>query len=652
MGMIKLKKLFQPFKIGPLELPNRIIMIAVSTRYDFEESNRLANFYAERAKGGVGLIITGALQTLYPGRKTGASRINIYSDSDIPKLKQWVKAIHDNGGRAAAQLATYGYWSKKGTEGTAEEVGPSAVVLPREGIHPIFSLAEYLPPVRALTLEEIRMIEEAIGDAALRALEAGFDAVEIQCIGGNILHRFTNPFTNIRKDQYGGNVENRLRITTESIANVKQKVGNDFPIICRIPGLDMVPWGLGLSHWQEIAPYVEKAGVHALNVYPRWMESREPLPQMCVPRNAFVPLAEGIKQAVNIPVIAAVRINDPLDAEKILAAGKSDFIGMGRPLVADPDLPNKAKEGRLEDINLCTACCRCYDDVASDRFMCCSVNARAGREGEYTINRTKEAKKVFVIGGGPAGMEAARVAALRGHQVTLFEAKDKLGGQLLYAIVPPYKDEWNSTIRYFTTQLDKLHVKVRMNERCTGQEIEEGRPDVLIVATGATPLILDLPGIHGNHVVTALDVLADRKQIGQNVVIVGGGLTGCETAEFLAQKGKEVTILEMLPRIGADYGPMNRWVVIDRLIAAGIRLETGVKVEGINERGVKVIRSGLYPEFFEADSVVLAMGMVSNDEAARNLVGKVASVFKIGDAAKPASVTEAIESGFKIALQI
>lgn len=191
-----------------------------------------------------------------------------------------------------------------------------------------------------------------------------------------------------------------------------------------------------------------------------------------------------------------------------------------------------------------------------------------------------------------------------------------------------------------------------MNERCTGQEIEEGRPDVLIVATGATPLIPDLPGINGNNVVTALDVLADRKRIGQNVVIVGGGSTGCETAEFLAQKGKEVTILEMLPRIGADYGPMNRWVVIDRLIAAGIRLETGVKVEGINERGVKVIRSGLYPEFFEADSVVLAMGMVSDDEAARNLVGKVASVFKIGDAAKPASVTEAIESGFKIALQI
>jgi len=649
---MKLEKLFQPCKIGLLKIPNRIVMVAVTTRYDFEESDRLAKFYAARAKGGVGLITTGALQTLYPGRKTGASRVNIHSDKDIPKLKEWVKAIHDNGSKAAAQLATYGYWSKRGTEGTAEDVGPSAIVLPREGIHPVFSLAEYLPRPRALTVEEILMIQEAIGDAALRAREAGFDAIEIQCVGGNILHRFTNPFTNIREDQYGGNVENRVRMIAETIAKVKQKVGNDFPIICRIPGLDMVPWGLGLSRWQEIAPHIEKAGVHALSVYPRWMETREPLPQMCVPRNAFVYLAKGIKQVVHVPVIACVRINDPLDAEQIIATGQADLIGMGRPLVADPDLPNKAKEGRLEDINLCTACCRCYDDVASDKFMRCSVNARAGREGETIVKRAKKAKKVFIIGGGPAGMEAARVAALRGHQVTLFETKDKLGGQLLCAIVPPYKDEWNSTIRYLTTQLEKLHVEVRMNTRCTAKDVEEGKPDVVMVATGAMPLIPNLPGMNGDPVVTAVDVLTGRKQTSQNVVIVGGGSTGCETAEFLAQKGKQVTILEMLPRIGADYGPMNRWVVIDRLIAAGIRLETGVKVEAVTEKGVKVLRAGLYPEFFEADSVVLAMGMVSNDEAARTLGGKVASVFKIGDALKPASVAEAIESGFKISLQI
>lgn len=650
--MVKLEKLFQPSKIGPMALPNRIIMVAVTTRYDFEESNRLADFYAARARGGVGLIITGALQTIFPGRKTGAGRVNIYSDDDIPKLKQWVKAIHDNGAKAAAQLATYGYWSKKGAAGTAENVGPSEIVLPRENIHPLLSLAEYLPPDRALTLEEIIMIQDAIGDAAARARQAGFDAIELQCIGGNILHRFTNPFLNIRHDQYGGNIENRVRMITESLANIKKKVGDDFPIICRIAGTDPVPWGLELDHWKEIAGLLEKAGAHALNVYPKWFESREPLPHISVSRNAFVYLAEGIKQAVHIPVITNVRISDPVDAEQILASGKADMIGMARPLIADPDLPNKARQGQLDDIRFCTACCRCYDDVASDRFMSCSVNALAGREGRYAFTPAQKAKKVFISGGGPAGMEAARVATLRGHRVTLFEAKNQLGGQLHYANILPFKDEWNTTLRFLTTQLHKLNVKLVLNKTLTAAELKKSKPDVLIAATGAVPLIPDLPGIDADNVATAIDVLTGKTQTGHNVVIIGGGATGCETAEFLTQRGKRVTILEMRPRMGADYGPMNRWVVIDRLIEAGIRMETGVKAEAVTARGVKVIRAGLYSEFFEADSVVLALGMVSNDAAVRSLADEVPAFYKIGDAAKPAGFTEAIADGFKVGFQI
>jgi 2,4-dienoyl-CoA reductase (NADPH2) len=650
--MVKLERLFQPEKIGPLEIANRIIMTAVTTRYDFEESDRLSRFYAQRAKGGVGLIITGALQTIYPSRKTGAGRINLYDDSGIPKLKEWVKAIHDNGSKAAAQLATYNYWAKKGMEGTAESVGPSSVILPREGLHPNYSLAEYLPPDRELTVEEIGMIQEALASAAFRAREAGFDAVQFQCFAGNLFHRFTNPFLNRRTDRYGGNVENRMRFMTESIANIKKKAGDDFPIICRIAGMDPIPWGMGIEYWQEIAAILEKAGVHALEIYPRWHESREPSVQMCVPRNAFVHVAEGIKKAVTIPVIANVRINDPLDAEQILASGKADFIGMARPLIADPDLPNKAREGRIDEIRFCTACCRCYDDIFSDRFMSCAVNPQAGREREYAIQRAPKAKKVFILGGGPAGMEAARVAASRGHRVTLFEAKDKLGGQLLYAVIPPYKEEWKTTIGYLTTQLEKLKVQVKLKAAPTAEEIAEAKPDVVIIATGAIPHIPVWPGITGPNVVTAIDVLTGRKQTGQNVVIVGSGSTGCETAEFLAQKGKQVTILEMLPRIGADYGPTNRFAVIDRLVAAGIRLETGVKAEAITKTGVKIIRGGLYSEFFEADSVVLTVGMVPDDAFARTLEGKVSSVFKIGDATKPAGVKEAMESAFRIALQI
>jgi 2,4-dienoyl-CoA reductase (NADPH2) len=650
--MIKLEKLFQPAKIGSLEIANRIIMTAVSTRYDFEESDRLSRFYAQRAKGGVGLIITGALQTIYPGRKTGTGRISLYNDSGIPKLKEWVKAIHDNGSRAAAQLATYNYWSKKGTEGTAESVGPSRVVLPKEGIHPMYSLAEYLPPDRELTLEEIGMIEEALAAAALRARKAGFDAIEFQCFGGNLFHRFTNPFLNRRTDQYGGNVENRLRFMTESIASIKKKAGDDLPIICRIAGMDPVPWGMGLEYWQEIAVILQKAGVHALNIYPRWHESREPAVQMCVPRNAFVHVAEGIKKVVTIPVITNARIVDPRDAEQILATGKADFIGMARPLIADPDLPGKAREGRIDEIRFCTACCRCYDDYFSDRFVSCSVNPQAGMEREYAIQRAPIAKKVLILGGGPAGMEAARVAALRGHRVTLFEAADKLGGQLVYGVVPPHKEEWKTTVAYLTAQLEKLKVEVKLNEAPTAEGIARKKPDAVIIATGATFYIPDLPGITGPNVVTAIDVLAGRKQTGRNVVVVGGGTTGCETAEFLAREGKQVAILEMLPRIASDCGPANRYLLIDRLVAAEIRLETGVKAEAITRTGVKVIRNGLYPEFFEADTVVLSAGLVSDDKIARTLEGSVSSVFKIGDAVKPAGIKEAMESGFKIALQI
>ncbi len=645
-------RLFTPCKIGQLLVPNRFVMTAVTTRYDFEESDRLEKFYAERAKGGVGLIVTGALQTLFPSRKTGYGRVNIYSDDDVPQLRKWVRAIHDNEGLAAAQLATYGYWSKKGMEGTAEQIGPSSVVFPREGLHPLYSLAEYLPPVRPLTLEEILTIQSAIGDAARRAREAGFDAVELQCIGGNVLHLFTNPFTNTRNDEYGGSIENRLRIITESVRDIRKKTGDDFPIICRIPGLDTVPWGLDLKKWKEIAPMLEHAGVDALNVYPRWYESREPLPQMCVPRNAFVYLSEEIKKVVNIPVITGIRITDPVDAEQIIETGKADFVGMARPFIADPYLPLKTKEGRVEDVNLCTACCRCYDDVVADKFMSCSVNAMAGRENEFKIELAGNSRTIFVIGGGPAGMEAARVAAMRGHKVILFEKNKRLGGQLAVAAVPPYKAEWHNTIRYLTTQLEKLHVDVRLNQLCTRKNAEDEKPDALILATGAIPQDPRLPGIDSEIVSTAIDVLTNVRQTGNRVVIVGGGTTGCETAEFLRQQGKDVTILEMLPRIGHEYGPMNRWVVIDRLTEAGIRLETGVKVQEITAKGARAIRMNLYPEFFEADSVVLALGMVSDNPDIHDLRNYVKRIFTVGDAVKPAGVKEAIESGFKIACEI
>ncbi|MFC1964148.1 NADH:flavin oxidoreductase [Chloroflexota bacterium] len=342
--MDKLEHLFEPIKLASLELPNRIIMPAVTTYYDFEGGNRQANFFAERARGGAALLITGALQTLYPGRRSDLSKVHLHNDADIPRLKEWTKVIHDNGSRAAAQLAVYGYWAKQGRESTPEDVGPSEVYLPLGEVKPSVAQADFYPKVRALTPEEIHLIVEQIGDAAVRAREAGFDAIELQCIGGNFFVRFITPFTNQRTDEYGGTLANRLRVLVETITNIKRKTGDDFPLICRIPGTDLASWGLNLEDWKDIAVFIEKAGVHALTLMPGWHESREPRDQMSVPRGAFAYLAEGLKQVVSIPVAAGTQINDPLLAERIIAEGKADMVTMGRPLIADPALPKKRRK--------------------------------------------------------------------------------------------------------------------------------------------------------------------------------------------------------------------------------------------------------------------------------------------------------------------
>jgi len=637
----ELKNLFQPIHIGEMELKNRIIFLATATGYGADDgvTDRQTNFYAERAGGGAGLLVTGITMPSSLGRPL-PGMMGIYHDRFIPSLRQLNDAVQAYGAKIAAQLGLQYYWAK-GEGAPVEEVAPSEVSTRRDSAP------------RALTIEEIRQIIDDFSEGVRRARDAGFDAVEFHCGIGYLINRFLSPCTNKRTDQYGGSFENRMRFLLEIIELSKKKAGSDYPIICRISGEEFMEGGHTLEDSKKLAPILEQAGVHCLSMQAGWHECRTPLVHMSVPRGAFVYIAEEIKKVVNIPVVAAYRINDPILADKIIAEGKADLIGMARPLIADPALPNKAREGKFDDIRPCIACGHCLDTVMVGMPMTCSVNPRVGREAEYTIEPAKISKKVFVIGGGPAGMEAAAVAATRGHRVTLFEKSDRLGGNLLLAAALSYKGEIGNFASYMETQVKKSGAQIRLGQEMTAKAVEEGKPDAVIVATGTSAKVPDLPGFKGDNVALALDVLAGKKVIGESVIVVGGEMVGCEVAEFLAEKGKQVTLLARRERVGDDIGRTTRWVIMQRLRNAGIRMETKVDVVEITDKGVRGIRrNGGEVEFFAGDSVVLAVGLASSNELAQKLEREVPAIYSVGDCVEVRRIVEAIEEGFRVAREL
>jgi len=641
--MTKLTNLFQPFEFAGIELRNRLVMLSMDTGYgdDGYASKRDREYLVARAKGGAGLIITGMLM---PG-STGVplpGRISIHDDRFIPGLKDSVDAVHAAGARIAPQIGLQYYWARADGE-KIEEIGPSEVAT-RKNSKP-----------RALAVDEIHQIIGEYAEGVRRARDAGFDAVELHCGIGYLIARFLSPATNKRTDEYGGTFEKRMRFLLEIIASAKKKAGSDFPIICRFSADEFMEGGNKLDDGRKIAVEMEKAGVACLNVGAGWHECRTPLIYMSVPRGKFVYLAEEIKKVVNIPVIAAYRINNPILADSIIAQGRADLVGMGRALLADPDLPNKAMEERFDDIRPCIACNYCLDRVMLGASVACSVNPRLGREYESRPDKAKKPKKIFVIGGGPGGMEAAVSAARLGHKVTLFEKGNRLGGNLIPAAAPSYKWEINNLISYFEKQLEKTGVKVELDAEADEKTVASGKPDAVIVAAGARPIAppdwtRDMP-----NVMTAVQVLSGgKKAAGEKVVVVGGGLVGCEVAEYLAERGKKVTILEMLDKMGNDIGITIRWIIMQRLHNAGVKWVTGAKVEQITESRVRANKK-CTTLFFDADSVVLAMGLKPNAELAEKLkrkFGDKIDIKSIGDCVEAGKIAQATEGGFLAAYEV
>ena len=641
--MSQLKSLFEPIQVGQMSLKNRIVMPALGlclTR-DGKVSEDLVQFYAERARGGAGLIVFVCSPTYFYERGAGAIPL-IAEDESIPGLRQMADIIHAGGTMAAAQLIVWPMWART-REAAVELVAPCDLPASRRPGAPV---------PRSLTQDEIRHLVDLMGEGARRARDASFDAVEFHAMGGESLpSQFISPLTNRRSDGYGGSLENRYRFLLEIVDAAKTKAGKDYTLMCRLSGDDFVDGGTTIEDTVKAVPMLEEAGIQALNISTGWFESRVPFIQPSVPPGAFVYLGEKVKKVARVPVMGGTRINEARLADQILAEGKVDLIYMARALIADPELPNKAREGRFDDVRQCVACGYCLERALSGQSVACSVNPRAGREREYVYRPAEKPKRVLVIGGGPAGMEAARVAAQNGHRVTLWEKGDRLGGQLLLAAMAPYKDDMASLARHLEGQVRGAGVEVRLQEEVTPQAVKRAKPDAVIVATGAVPFLPDIPGVKGNNVAGALDVLAGLKDTGDRVVIVGGRTIGCEVAEFLALRGKQVTLLARRERMADDVGPTGRWVLMQRLRGEGVVMETKVDIREITDKGAKGIREE-EPVFFEADTIVLATGMRSNRKLAEELQAEGMTVYPVGDCVQPRRIRHAIEEGFRCASQI
>ena len=649
--MVKLIRLFEPIKIGKLELKNRIVMPALNTKLGTEwgaMSDRMIDYYAERAKGGVGLIIIENTCIDWPVGKAGTNPIRADEWKFIQGLHDLAEAIHVYGAKIATQLHHAGRQGSSMTSAEGQQlVAPSPI--------PCLPTGAEMP--RELTLEEIEAMIGKYIFAATITKAAGFDAVEVHGAHGYLISQFMSPYTNKREDEYGKDFEGRIRFPLRIIEGIKMATGPDFPIIFRISADEYMEGGLTLEDNKRIAQRLEPAGVDAFNVSagiyesPPWFSRI--FPTMGMPQGCNVPLAQEIKKVVRTPVIVAGKLGDPVLAEKVLREGKADLIAMGRPLLADPELPRKAYEGRAEDIRPCIYCNEaCAGNVSRMWSIGCVVNPALGREKERRFEPARKSKRVLVVGGGPAGMEAARIASLRGHSVTLVEQQNFLGGQLLAASAPQFKQPIRDFIEYLKSQVKKRRIKVMLGKRATPALVKRLKPDVVVVAAGATHCIPDIPGAERGNVATASDILTGKKKAGKEVAIIGGGEVGAELAWHLAEQGKKVNVVEMLGAIAMDMNMFSRLYLMDKLGELGVNLLTGMTAQKITSEGVLALDDEGKEQLIKADKVIFAAGFECDKALEKGLKGLSSEVYCIGDCVKPGKIEGAISSAWRVASQI
>ena len=644
----RFKKLFEPIQIGSVTVPNRIYMPSMATNYGGshgESTLQDIGYYEARARGGAGLICIDYSCVSPEGRGMVGQR-GLWENEFMPNFTRVVDVVKARGARTTTQLHHAGANAM-----VAQPVAPSR----------ISNVEFFVTKPRELSTEEVEQLVEKFADAALRGKGCGLDMVEIHGTHGYLVSQFISPIYNMRTDKYG---RDKPLFAIEVVQRIKEKCGADFPVIFRFNANEFTPGGITLDYSKEVAKRLEAAGVDMLNVTGGLYDILDYLqPHMYIEDEMeeeyyrFIKLGSEIKKVVNIPIVSGGLISDPMMAEKLLEEGVLDMVFIARQLFADPDWPRKVKDGRLEDIRPCILCMDgCIGRIFVNKPAWCTVNPLSGFEyrwrNDKDLPKPAKSKKVLVIGAGPGGLEAARICAIRGHQVSIVDKADKVGGTLNIANIPSFKKRLRRLIEWYRTQLNKLGVEIQLNTEATVSLIKQRAPDAVVMATGSEPVIPDMPGIA--KAVTADDVLLGKKKAGQNVVIIGGGLVGLDTALWLAKQGKKVTVVEALSEAGTNMETTVRMTFFRKpgglLDKYKITVMTNSPVIEVKNNGVEIVNELGCRKLVEGDTVICAVGRCSvlNSE----LTEAIDEVYVIGDAREPRKIIDAIHEGFTAALDI
>lgn len=631
--------MFKPFKIKDLVVQNRIVMAPIGNNLSNAQGHltpRAMAYYLARAEGGVGLIITEAVPVSLTG-KHRAGCLCLFEPSHEKGMKRLTDAIHEAGSKVAIQLHHAG-----------------RLVNPQVSGGRIVSASEI--PVRAgMPIPQAlspKAIQETISDfarAAKRSLRIGFDAIEIHGAHGYLIHQFFSSRSNQRTDDFGGSLENRMRFSLEVAKAVREAVGDDFALIFRLSAKEYEEGSYELEEALALGKKLRDAGVDILHVSAGTTEGPQSslycIQPQAMPEACLAQFAETFKREVGLPVIGVGRISRPETAEQLLRDNKVDLVAMGRALLADPEWPKKVKDGIRMPIRQCIACNQCIEAISNQEPITCSVNPLTGRENQVPFMMPSKPKKIMVVGAGPAGLEAACMAASLGHRVSLYEREDRIGGQLWAASTPPHKALLKTIINYYEARLPQFDIELHLGEDITEKAFEGKRPDLLILATGCRPIRPPLPGVDQPNVVMARDVLSGLCTVGENVLVVGGGLVGSETAEFLAEQGNKVRLIEELEVVALDVEPSTRVLLLERLNRLGVETMTCCKLQSIANAQAIVEFKGQRLTV-PADSVVLAVGSEPNNELELKLGTRSWKVKTIGDCRTPGNIKEAVHQGF------